>query len=166
MQPVYKKRNLKKIATISTIMISVFYFLFVLLILSITGSKTDQTALPMLKNFLSTTPVIISLLIGALATFTAFIAQGIVFKKVLMYDLKIKHTHAFIITCATPLVLFLMGIKYFIPIISLTGGFLLGIDGILILLMYKKIGGKNIIIYPLSLVFLLGAVYEIINFVK
>ena len=48
----------------------------------------------------------------------------------------------------------------------IVGGILLGIDGILILLMYKKIGGKNILIYPLSLVFLLGVIYEIIYFIK
>jgi amino acid permease len=157
-----KKENLKKIITISTIIISIFYFLFILLILGITGSQTTETALTGLKNYLGGGLVSISLLIGALATLTAFITQGIVLKKVLMYDLKIKHWQAFVITCFTPMILFLLGFKSFIPIISLTGGVLLGIDGILILLMYKKIGGKNIIIYPLSLVFLLGLIYEII----
>ena len=160
------KKNLKKIVTLSTIIISVFYLLFILLILGITGVKTDQTAFTGLKSFLSGTLVSISILIGALATVTAFITQGIVFKKVLMYDLKIKHWQAFVITCFTPLILFLIGFKSFIPIISITGGVFLGIDGILILLMYKKIGGKNIVIYPLSSVFLLGIVYEILNFIK
>ena len=69
-------------------------------------------------------------------------------------------------TCFTPMILFLLGLKSFIPLLSFTGGVFLGIDGILILLMYKKIGGKNIIIYPLSLVFLLGVIYEIIYFIK
>jgi hypothetical protein len=161
-----KKKNLKKIITISTIIISVFYLLFVLLILGITGSRTDQTALPGLKNFLGSGLVSISLLAGVLATFCAFITQGIIFKKTLMFDLKIKHWQAFVITCFTPMILFLLGLKSFIPIISITGGVLLGIDGILILLMYKKIGGKNIIIYPLSFIFLLGIIYEIIYFIR
>jgi hypothetical protein len=160
------KKRLKTIVTASTIIISVFYFLFVLLILGITGGKTDQTALTGLKNFLNPGLVSIALLIGALATLTAFVTQGIIFKKTLMFDLGIKHGPAFVMTCFTPLILFLLGIKSFIPLLSLTGGVLLGIDGVLILLMYKKIGGKNIIIYPLSLVFLLGVVYEIIYFVK
>lgn len=160
------KKNLKKIITISTIIVSFFYLLFVLLILGITGSHTDQAALTGLKNFLGDGIVIISLLIGSLATLTAFITQGIVFKKTLMFDLKMKHWQAFAITCFTPMILFLLGVKSFIPLLSLTGGVFLGIDGILILLMYKKIGGKNIIIYPLSLVFLLGVIYEIIYFIK
>ena len=108
---------------------------------------------------------------GALATFTAFITQAIIFKKTLMFDLKIKHWQAFVMTCCPPLIFFLLGVKSFIPLLSFIGGVLLGIDGILILAIYKKIGGpgragKNIIIYPLSLVFLLGVIYEIIYFIK
>ncbi|MCX6718604.1 MAG: hypothetical protein NTY81_03350 [Candidatus Staskawiczbacteria bacterium] len=161
-----KKKHLKKIVVISTIAISVFYFLFVLLILGITGIKTDQTGLTGLKDFLGGNMVSVSLLVGIMATFTAFVTQGIVFKKVLMFDLGIKHWQAFVITCFTPMILFLLGLKSFVTLISLTGGVLLGIDGILILLIYKKVGGKNIIIYPLSLVFLLGIIYEIIYFIK
>ncbi len=167
------KGQLKKIVVISTILISFFYFLFVLLVLGITGNKTDQMALTGLKKFLGDGFVSISLLVGTLATFTAFIAQGIVFKKVLIYDLKIKHWQAFVMTCFVPLILFLLGLKFFVPLISLIGGVILGIDGILILLIYKKIGdppggetGKNIIIYPLSLVFMLGVIYEIIYFIN
>ncbi|MDP2741348.1 MAG: hypothetical protein Q8O66_01510, partial [bacterium] len=63
------------------------------------------------------------------------------------------------------LVLFLLGLNSFIGLISFIGGVLLGIDGILILLMYKKIGGKKKVIYPLVLIFLLGIIYEIAYFV-
>ena len=161
-----KKRNLKKIVTISTILISGFYLLFIILVLSITGIHTDQTALAGLQKVLGNGFVTVSLLIGALGAFTAFIMQGIIFKKTLVLDLKIKHWHAFIITCFIPMILFLMGLKSVIIILSFTGAVFLGITGILILLMYKKIGGKNIVIYPLSLVFLLGVVYELIYFIK
>ena len=161
-----KKKRLKSIVTTSTIIISIFYFLFILLILGITGSHTDPTALASLKNFLPSALVFICLLMGTLATFTAFITQGIILKKTLVFDLGIKPGQAFVMTCFPPLILYLLGISSFIPLLSFVGGVLLGIDGILILLMYKKIGGKNIIIYPLFLVFLLGVVYEIIYFIK
>jgi amino acid permease len=161
-----KKKNLKKIITISIILVSIFYFLFVLLTIGIMGKQTDQNALAGLKDFLGSGMVSLSLLIGIMATITAFITQGIIFKKVLMYDLKIKHWQAFVITCCTPMILFLIGFTSFITLISLTGGVLLGINGIFILLMYKKIGGKSIVVYPLSLVFLLGVIYEIIYFVN
>ncbi len=157
-----KKHNLKKIVVISTILISVFYFLFTILILSISGSQTSFSALTGLKNILGNGVVFLALLMGVLASFTAFIAQGIIFKKTLIFDLKIKHWQAFIITCFPPMILFLLGLKSFIPILSFTGAVLLGIDGILILLMYKKIGGKKWVIYFLSIIFILGTIFELI----
>jgi amino acid permease len=160
------KKILKKIVKISTILVSVFYLLFTLLILSIAGNNTDQTALTSLKNFLGNGAVSVSLLIGALATFTAFITQGIILKKTIMFDLKVKHWQAFVITCFTPMILYLIGVTSFLTIISFVGGIVLGINGILILLIYKKIKGKKMIIYPLSVVFLLGIIYELIYFIK
>lgn len=160
-----RKKQLKKGVVISTILTSVFYFIFVVLILGVTGGQTSQTALAGLKSFLNSNMVSVALLMGALATFVAFITQGLIFKKTLVYDLKIKHWQAFVMTCSPPMILLLLGLKSFIPILSFIGGVILGIDGIFILLMYKKIGGKNIIIYPLSLIFLLGVIYEVVYFV-
>ena len=157
---------MKNVLLISTILISVFYLIFILLVLGISGIHTDQTALAGLKEVLGDGFIIVALVIGTLSTFTAFVMQGVVFKKTLVFDLKIKHWHAFVITCFTPMVLFLLGVNSLILILSFTGAIFLGVTGILILLMYKKIGGKNIIIYPLSLVFLFGVIYEIIYFIK
>jgi len=157
-----KKKRLFSIIAISTVVVAIFYLLFTFLVLGISGSQTDQTALTSLKNFLGGNLTSVALLIGALATFTAFITHGIILKKTLIFDLGIKHWQAFIMTCATPLILLLLGLNSFVSIISLIGGVLLGLDGIFILLMYKKIGGPKVFIYPLSIVFLLGIVYEII----
>jgi hypothetical protein len=144
----------------------VFYLFFTFLILSITGSHTTESALIGIKDFLGNGTSLVIFLTGMLATLTACIAQGLTLKKVFVYDLKIKEWQAFVMTCAVPLILFLLGLKSFIGLISFIGGVLLGIDGILILFMYKKIGGKNIIIYPLTLIFLLGIIYEIIYYIK
>ncbi len=160
------KKSIKKIVIISTLIPAIIYILFTFLILGIAGSQTTESALSGLKNFLGNGAYIIALFAGVITTFTAFITQGLTLKKVLVYDMKIKNWQALIITCFTPLVLFLLGLKSFIPLLSFTGGVLLGINGILILLMYNKIGGKKYIIYPLSLVFLLGIIYGIVYFIK
>lgn len=160
------KSKLSKIVVFSVLMVAVFYFLFMVFVLGIAGKSVDQTALTSLSNILGGGLSQIILFMGAVVTFTAFIAQGIIFKKILMYDLKIKSWQAFVITCFTPFVLFLLGFNSFVPIISLIGGVFLGITGFLILLMYKKIKGSKFIIYPLSIVFLLGIIYEIIFFIK
>jgi hypothetical protein len=157
---------LKKIVTGSTIAVSIFYFLFIILILGITGNQTTDTALVGLKGFLGYNLVLASLLAGTLATFAAFITQGIILKKVLMYDLGIKHWQAFVMTCFTPLIILLIGFNSFIPLLSFFGGFFFGVFGIIILLMYRKIGGKKIVIYPLFFIFVLGTIYELVYLIK
>ncbi len=159
-----RKSLLKKVIIWGTIIPAVFYLLFIFLILGISGVHTTDSALIGLKNFLGPNIVSIALFIGFITTFTAFITQGLFLKKVFMYDMGVKHLPAWLLTCLTPLILFLLGFNSFIPIISFIGGVLLGIDGILILLMYRKIGGKSIIIYPLTLMFVLGIIYQLFIF--
>lgn len=160
------KKIIKKIVLVATIIPAIFYLFFTFLILSITGNQTTESALTGLKQILGENFMIVIFLAGMFATITAYIAHALTLKKVFSYDLKIKDWHAFIFTCFVPLILFLLGINSFIGIISFLGGILLGIDGILILFMYRKIGGKKMIIYPLSIIFLLGITYQIIYFVK
>lgn len=179
------KKSIKKIIIAATLVPAVFYIFFTFLILSITGIYTTESALIGIKDFLGNSTASIVFLTGMLTTITACIAQGLTLKKVFIYDLKIKNWQAFVMTCAVPLILFLLGLKSFIGLVSFIGGVLLGIDGILILLMYKKIypvksseagasvkqklfnywvGGKRIIIYLLTIIFLLGIIYEIFYF--
>jgi len=162
-----RKELLKKIIPISILIPIFVYFLFVYLILGITGSQTTESALTGLRNFLGQGFFSLGLFFGVLTTFTSFITLGLTLKKVFWYDLKIGKSFAWAITCFLPLILFLIGIKNFIPIISFIGGVMLGIDGILILLMYKKIKPeKKLLVYPLVLVFLIGIIYEIVYFIK
>lgn len=162
-----KKYLLKKVIIFS-ILISIFvYLFFIYLILGITGKQTTETALIGLKKFLGGEILSLVLFFGILTTFTSYLTLGLTLKKVFWYDLKIKKNLSWAITCFLPLNLYLIGINKFIPVISFVGGTMLGIEGILILLMYQKIRPeKKLLIYPLSLIFLLGIIYEIIYFIK
>jgi len=160
------KKDIKKIIIISVLIPAVFYFLFTFLILGITGDLTTDSALTGLKDVLGGWVPALGLFAGAVITFNAFLSLALTLKKVFIYDIGINKIHSVIIVCCLPLILFLMGLRSFIPIISFIGGVFIGIDGILILLMYKKIKGKKAVIYPLALVFLLGIIYEIIYFVQ
>jgi len=162
-----ERKKLLKILIPISILIPIFvYLFFIYLILGITGSQTTESALTGLRNFLGDRIVSLGLFFGVLTTFTSFIALGLTLKKVFWYDLKIDKNLSWAITCFIPLALFLIGIKSFIPVIVFVGGAMLGIDGILILLMYHKINPKKILIYPLFLILLGGIIYEIIYFLK
>lgn len=160
-----RKKLLKKVVIISTLISAFIYLLFIFLILGITGPQTTDSALAGLGNFLGTGLLSLALFIGVTTTFTAFMGQALLLKKVFIYDMGIKEFPAWVFTCFTPLMLFLLGVNSFIPLISFIGGVFLGINGIFILLMYKKIGGRKIIIYPLTAVFILGIIYEIVYFI-
>ncbi|MEK7061794.1 MAG: aromatic amino acid transport family protein [Patescibacteria group bacterium] len=160
------KKLIKNIIITAILTPAVVYLFFIFLVLGITGSDTTQSALLGLKSFLGNGVVTLGILIGVATTFVGFITIGLTLNKILVYDLKIKNFHSWIITCFTPLILFLIGLNSFIGLISFIGGVLLGVDGILILLMYKKIGGKKLLIYPLSLIFIFGIIYELVYFIK
>ena len=160
------KKDIKKIIIISVLIPAVIYFLFILLVLGITGDQTSDSALTGLKNVLGGWIFAFCLFVGAVITFNAFLSLALTLKKVFMYDIGIKKSHSIIIVCCLPLILFLLGLRSFIPIVSFIGGVFVGIDGILILLMYKKIKGRNVIIYPLSAVFLLGIIYQLAYFAR
>lgn len=159
------KKMLRTIIPVAILIPIFVYLFFIYLILGITGSVTTESALTGLKDYLGNGVVILALIFGLVTTFTSFLTLGLTLKKVLWYDLKIGENIAWAITCFTPLILFLAGIKSFIAVIGVVGGVMLAVDGILILLMYQKINPKRkVLIYPLILVFLAGIVYSFIYF--
>ena len=167
-----RKDLLKKIIPIAILIPILVYFFFIYVILGITGSQTTEFALTGLRNFLGNEVVSLGFLFGVLTTFTSFIALGLTLKKVFWYDLKIGKNLAWAITCFVPLAIFLAGLKSFIPIISLIGGVMLGIDGILIILMYqvcqriRRFSFFHFLTSFLILILAIGIIYEIFFFLK
>ena len=161
-----KKEMLKKIIPISILIPVLVCILFIILILGITGASTTESALTGLKDFLGPGLFSLGIVLGLLATFTSFISIGLTLKNIFSFDLKINKHVSLAITCFVPLFLFLIGIKSFISVISFVGGITIGIDGILILLMYNKISLRKFLVLPLILVLLGGIIYEIIYFIK
>ena len=174
------KDNPKKLksAILWSISVSAFvYLVFIVLILGITGSDTSNEAIAGLKAMLNNGVAEMALFFGILTVFTSFLTLGLTLKKILWYDLKLKKNLAWVLACFTPLLFFLLGFDDFIAIISLTGGVLLGIDVLLIILIYLKAKTKGdltpaysvnlprFFAYFLILFFLLGAVYEVFYFI-
>jgi amino acid permease len=163
------KKLLRKVIFISILIPAVTYLLFMLLVLGVSGLNTSSAAIPGLKNYLSGGILNIAFLAGIITTFTSFLGVALTLKKTLWYDLRIPKALAWGIACFIPFILFLLGLKDFVKVIGLVGGALMAIDGIIILLMYKKIKKSKtakILTYSLSLIFVLGLIYEIIYFVK
>jgi tyrosine-specific transport protein len=160
-----KKKAISRVIPVAVLIPALVYLFFIYLILGITGDQTTESALTGLRNVLGNGIVSLALIFGLLTTFTSFITLGLTLKKVFWYDLKLKRIVSWAITCFLPLFLYLAGVKSFIAVIGVVGGIMLAVDGILILLMYKKIRPeRKILVYPLILLLLGGIIYSVIYF--
>jgi amino acid permease len=167
-----KKEDLKKVILISILISALFYFSFAILVAGISGVDTSEDAISGLEKFLGKKFSKIFYFFGTITTFTSFVALGLTLEKVFWYDFKINKNLAWFLASFPPLILFLAGFNKFLQIISFVGSVMLGIDGILVLLMYyKKFKSQNskvksLLVYFLILILLVGIVYEIIYFSK
>lgn len=171
-----KTKSIKKVIFLAILLSTLVYLFFIILIAGISGELTSKDAISGLKYFFPDTVMAIALSFGVLTCFTSFITLGLTLKKVFWYDFKIKKDFAWFLACFSPFFLYSLGIKDFIKVISLIGGIMLGIEAILIILIYLKIREKeqreflpifhfkNILFLTLALFFLFGIIYEIIYF--
>jgi len=162
------KKLLSKVVFNSILLASIIYLLFILIIVGISGSHISKMALDSLPDYLGQGVIALALIIGLITTFTSFITSGLTFKKILWYDLKINKNLSWLIVCSIPLLLFLLGLRSFIPIISLIGAVMFGFNGIMVLLMYRKIKGEQsqAVTIPLGLLLVFGIIYEIVYLFK
>jgi len=157
-----KRDLLKMVIPISVLIPILLYLFFIYVILGITGPQIGEGLVPALKATLGESGASLVFLLGILTTFTSFLTLGLTIKKIFWYDLKMNKTLAWAIACFIPLFLFLSGIIEFVQVVFFVGAVMLGIDGILISLMYKKINPEGkFIVYPLILIFFGGMVYAL-----
>jgi amino acid permease len=133
------KKNLKKVVLTSVLIAAVIYLFFIIFVLGVSGKETSESALTGLAAFLGKDALMFGFFFGFLATFTSFIAVGINLKNSFHYDFKVPQGLSWFLVCFLPLFLYLVGMQNFITIIGLVGSVMLVIEGLLILLMYRKI---------------------------
>lgn len=167
-----KKKNLRKVQMSGIFIASAIYLFFIFIIFGVCGANTSKEALHGFNQILGNGVVKLGFLFGIITCFTSFIALGLTFKKTLCYDFRISKNLSWFIACFLPLFLYLLGFKEFITIIGLTGAVAIGIEGIIIIFLYKaflrqKFSQKmNPLFYILPLFFILGLILEILHFIK
>lgn len=160
------KKSLKLIIVAASVIALVTYALFITLIAGITGANTTQSAFIGLRDVLGEGATSLFFLFGLITSFTSFIIVGLSLKRIFVYDMRIDKRVAQGLIVCVPIILFLSGFKNFIDIFSLVGGVLLGLDGVLILLMYqKKFPSKKFLTRPLLGLFAAGIIYEIAYYI-
>ncbi len=168
-------RLLRRVTIISLLTATVIYLIFTVVIVGISGSGVTGDALGGLTGVIAQKILLVGYLFGVIATFTSYIGLGLDLKKVFMYDYGQHALIATLLTCLVPLALFLGGLKNFISVISVVGGVILGLEGILILSMYvtfarrqrRLLGGPLPKLVPLArfsaVIFALGVVIGLLT---
>ena len=150
------------------------YILFSLTVIGVSGESVSETAITGLAKVTNGGILLIGGIFGVLAMTTSFLALGHILRELFYRDYKIPKFPAWALTVFVPLIVFLLGLRSFIVIISFAGGILSGIQGIALIASYyraRKAGDRkpefsfNLakpIAYILYAVFFFGIVYQLI----
>lgn len=168
-----EKKDIKKAIISATIIVISLYVLFVSAIAGVTGGKTSFDALSGLISFLGKKIIIFGALAGVITLADSFLILGLYLRNIFIYDLKLPKTISFFIACGSPFLLYLAGLRSFINTIGFVGTIIGAIEGIAIVLIFKKakkLGDRepeynlnipSFLLYFLILIFILGAAFQV-----
>jgi len=174
-----KERKMYKKVIISAILITIFLYLaFVLAVVGVSGNQTSPEALQGLISFLGEKIIFLGALAAVITLADSFLVMGLYLRNTLSYDYNFPKLWSSVITCFLPLGLFLIGFRGFIETIGFVGTLIGVIEGIAIILIFKKakiLGNRQpeynlkipqILLYFLIVIFILGAITQVIYYLK
>ncbi|MDD2731926.1 MAG: aromatic amino acid transport family protein [Candidatus Pacebacteria bacterium] len=164
-------KNLKKIIALGIVFSAFLYLFFIFITLGVSGPSTSKEAISGLVDKLGVNILGLGFIFGLLCCFTSFLTIALTLKKMLNYDFGINKGLSWLFTCFIPFILFLLGLREYIKIIGFLGAVSLGIEGIVIVFLYRAFLMKrsfkmNPINYFLVFIFILGIIFEAVYFLK
>jgi tyrosine-specific transport protein len=173
-----ERKSLKKVTILASVITIILYFLFSLAVVGVSGKNTSPDALSGLVPFLGQKIIILGALFGIITLADSFLIICLYFKNSLLRDFKFSENSASLISSGLPLILFILGFRSFITVISLAGTVLAMIEGIVILLIFnkiKKLGDRTpeyslkipkFLLYIFAIIFVFGAISQIFSHLK
>ncbi|MBI4779623.1 hypothetical protein HY797_04205 [Candidatus Falkowbacteria bacterium] len=171
----YEKEKIKSAIFWGTFAPAILTIIFVLAILGITGSNTSVDTLAGLSLILNDGVITFSLIFGLLAIITSYVVTAQAAEEIYQWDYKLNNKLAWFLACFIPYFLYLIGWTNLIKVVSFTGSVTGGLAGIILIWLVFKVKAKpeqasviknkltKPMAYFLSLLFILGLVYEIWN---
>ncbi len=168
------KRKIKKIIVLATIIVIVLYLLFALAVIGVAGKNVSPDTLSGLMPFLGQKIIFLGALAGLITLADSFLVLGLYLRNTFIYDLKFSKNLATLVSCGSPLILFIAGLRNFITTIGFVGTIIGVIEGIIIILIFKKakiLGDREpeyslniplILLYFLMLILILGAIFQVL----
>lgn len=132
------RSKLKKAIVWGTLIPAIIYFLFIVIIFGISGEATSEDAVSGLARFYGNGFITLGALVGFLAVFTSLLAYGTNLRKTFQYDYGFSRPRALASALFVPFLIFALGADDFIKIMGFSGALMGGVDGALLILMYRK----------------------------
>ncbi len=124
--------SFKKALIMGSLIPVAIYILFALAVVGATGLQTTEIATIGLGEKFGTGILVLSNIFAVLAMSAGFIGSGIALKQNFVWDNKINKVIAEFLVISVPIILFLMGLRQFITILSVAGGVVIGIEAIML----------------------------------
>ena len=132
------RRRFRLAIAVAVTLLTLLFLLFTVAVVGLTGASTTPVAVEGLRFALKGLPFILVSSIGLLTVFTAFVTIGQSIHNTLFYDFRWRLFSAWFLAVGIPFFLYLAGARNFINIVGITGGFLGGISGIILLVAYER----------------------------
>ncbi|MBU4421453.1 hypothetical protein L6259_03910 [Candidatus Parcubacteria bacterium] len=170
-----EKKKLKSAIIVGTLIPLFLTLIFSLVVVGITGANTVQDAVEGLRASVGDWIVYLGAIFGLFAVATSFLAMALYLREQFWYDLKINKYISWLLACVIPLLIFLFGTRNFIQVVGFTGAVFSGLEGILIIWIYRLARKKGTrepeykmrlpfaVLAIMMLVFILGIVYEVLS---
>ncbi|MEK7536975.1 MAG: aromatic amino acid transport family protein [Patescibacteria group bacterium] len=129
---------LKKAILWGSLIPAILYFVFTLSVVGISGETTSPDVVSGLADFLDYRIIFLVSIFGLLAITTSFLALALVLAETFRLDYGFKKLNSWALTVFVPFFLFWFGVRNFIEVISLAGSVAIGIEGIILVSIYKS----------------------------
>jgi len=167
------KRSLDNVIIWTFVIVIAFYLAFSFIVVGVSGQNTSPDTLDGLVPFLGQNIVIVGALFGLVALASSFLILGNYLKNSLRYDFKLPYTVSAGIAVFVPFLVYFVGIRDVISVMGILGAVLGAIEGIVIILIFKKAKTKGkrtpeynvrlpkILLLFVALILVLGAAAEV-----
>ncbi|MBT6254221.1 amino acid permease [Candidatus Uhrbacteria bacterium] len=135
--------SMRRVVPIGYLIIIAMYAAFAAVVVGVTGLETTPESIIGLGEALGPWILVLGSIMGLLAVVTSFIIMSVELQDMLEFDFGTSRLLAWFAAVSVPLVIFLMGARDFIEVISFTGAVFGGLMGIFVVAMYLKVRNKT-----------------------
>lgn len=133
-----QERKLRRAIFYAVGITAVLYALFTVTVVGVSGDVTSPDVVSGLFGLLSPHIILLASIFGICAITTSFVTLAAGLLETYHLDFKVRRFNAWLLVVIPPFLLFLSGMRTFVDAISFAGGVALGIEQVIVVLLYAK----------------------------